>query len=228
VVRRLSSECRGLWRLGRPPNRPPVCRSALGPLLALIDEPASVCQLITDAAASRLFFGQVLGNGLVVLLATNFVGYFFDQFMIGKSPQSGISLISRMLPIDILIKLGSFVVFTTVSYVLYAYFAEAFLGDPIVAIRTVVPTISEAIWYRNLTAVYLYSAAFGSLPIFIIAALRFLAVHPRISRAATAAIFWLQFLENKPIRLLAIVLGTFLAGFSVAAYVVLAAYRTIV
>jgi hypothetical protein len=167
--------------------------------------PGLFCQLTTDTMALRRFFGQVLDDGLLVLLATNFVGYFFDQFAIGKSARSAISYIWQILLADILVKLLAFVVFTAASYILHAKFADAFMGDPTLAIQAVAPTISGARFYENLTAVYLYAAALGSLPIFVVALLRLLAAYPRLSRAVVAVLTWLSLFENRPIRLLAVI-----------------------
>ena len=42
MARPLRSECRGLWRLGRPSNRPPVCCTCSGLLMALSGESQGV------------------------------------------------------------------------------------------------------------------------------------------------------------------------------------------
>ena len=57
---------------------------------------------------------------------------------------------------------------------------------------------------------------------------RLLAAYPRQSRVLVAVLTWSNLFEDRPIRLLAVILGAFWAGFFIATYVVLMAYRIIV
>jgi hypothetical protein len=205
---------------------------SFGPMLMMLSfyiaqTPGLLCQLLSDSMASRLFFGQVLGNGMIVLLITNFFGFLFDQMILGASPQFRSSTIYRVLILEMFVKIVIFIIVTAVVYVAYAAYAGSFSGKLELALRAVTPTIRDAIAFRNLTTVYLYAAVIASLPLFVIALIRVLSNHPSIARVTERCLFFLNF-ENKPVRTLAVVLGILFALFSAVAYVLISALSAVI
>jgi hypothetical protein len=170
-------------------------------------------QLLIDSAARARFFGYLTGNGLIVVLAVNFFGYFHDQYRLGKSDDPSLLDISHVFLTGMLLKVSLFVVVTAAVYVAFATYGDSFLGSPMLALQSVPATILYGIAFQNLTGVFLYSTAISSFPIFIVALIRVLSSHPHIAAIAHATLFFLNF-ENRPIRALSVLLGIFLAFFA--------------
>lgn len=189
--------------------------------------PGLFCQLLSDPMASRLFFGQVIGNGMVVLLLSNYFGLLLNQLAFGVAPRFRSSTIYVVLLVEMLVKIVIFIVVTAVVYVAYAIYADAFTGSPVRALKAVAPTIRDAIAFGNLTSVYLYATIIFSLPLFIVALIRFMSTHPSVSHVMERSLFFLNF-ENKPVRTLAVALGILFALFSIVAYVVVGLLATMV
>jgi hypothetical protein len=198
---------------------------SVGPMVMVLafyiaQTPGLLCQLVSDPMASRLFFGQVIGDGLIVLLLSNFFGLLLDQIVFGAAPQFRSSAIYAVLLAEIFVKVIIFILVTAVVYVAYAVYADDFTGSPMRALKAVVPTIRYAIAFGNLTSVYLYATVIFSLPLFIVALIRFMSAHPSFSYFAERSLFFLNF-ENRPVRTLAVALGVLFALFSIIAYVII-------
>jgi hypothetical protein len=123
---------------------------------------------------------------------------------------------AKSLFVDVVIKVVVFIVLTAPIYVAYANTKGAFTGSTRIALAKVGPTILLAAKFQNLTAVYLYSLAISSLPLYLAALLRAMADHARFSAAVRSVFFWLPF-NDKPVRALATVLGCFFALFAMTA-----------
>jgi hypothetical protein len=180
-------------------------------------------QLVSDADARWRFLGRLLGNGFVVTFVTNYIGFSVYAVRVDQADFRA----ARSLFVDIIVKVAAFIAITAVTYVVYANVYGSFSGSTHLALRAVGPTIIDAIWFRDLTSVYLYSVAISSLPLYLSFLVELMAYSPPFSRFVQLAFFWLPF-RDKPIRTLALIFGTFFAVFaSATAILVTAATRLI-
>jgi hypothetical protein len=184
-------------------------------------------QLISDKFARATFFQYVFVNGFFVVLIVNFVGYFYDQYRFGSSTTLALRNVSKIFLAEIALKIILFVVVTAAVYVVLALLTDSFLSSPILALEAVPATILSAITFKGLTGVYLYSVAISSFPMFVIALIDFMGSHPRAAAAICGGLYFLDF-ENKPIRALSALLGTFLALFGFLSFAVVASINSIV
>lgn len=166
-------------------------------------------QLATEEEARASFIGQLFGNGLPLVFAVNYVGFtLYSNWLLKRAVHPGI-----MLAFDMIVKLTLFVGLTTLIYLAYAHYANAFTGEYRLALGAVGPTLEGAILFRNLTGVYFYSVAISSLPLFLTGLLQIMADLPILSKVIRILLFWLPF-EERRIRALAIVLGIFFGFFA--------------
>ena len=83
------------------------------------------------------------------------------------------------------------------------------------AIRAVPITIREALYFRNLTSVYIYSLLLSSFPIYVAVLVKLLAVSPKFAKVTQRALFFFPIAE-KPLRAAAIVFALFAGVFCLA------------
>ncbi len=175
--------------------------------------PGLFSQLLDDGDARSRLLRQFFGNGLGVVLVVNYFAFSLYAMRAGNLRQYSPM---RTLAVDVVLKIIAFILCTALTYLLFAYYFDAFAGDTTLALKAVGPTIWEAIFFRNLTSVYLYSVAVSSFPLFLSAAMAALAENPRFAGVVRSVFFWLPF-EEKPIRALSVFAGIFVAFFAVVA-----------
>ena len=174
--------------------------------------PKFMSSLIDDPMQRSELFSQFFIDGLTKTFVANYIGfsvYSLRSERVDFDP-------AKSLFVDVVIKVIVFIALTAAIYVAYANFTEAFTGKTSTALAAVGPTILLAAKFKNLTAVYLYSLAISSLPLYLAALARALSDYPRFSAAVRGLLFWLPF-QDKPVRAMATVLGCFFVLFALTA-----------
>lgn len=174
-------------------------------------------QLTTDALARQQFVLQLLTNGLPVVVVVNYAGASFVQYSLGRQTPHQSQSIGDLLLREAIIKVLLFIALTILIYLIFAIYRGAFVGSPALALRAVRPTLVNALFFQNLTSVYLYSVAISSFPLFVVAFLNAIAARPRFARVVRAALFWLP-IKDKPIRAISILFGIALFLFLTVAF----------
>jgi hypothetical protein len=180
--------------------------------------PNFLTSLINDPMQRSALFSQFFIDGLTKTFVANYVGfsiYSYRSERVDFDP-------AKSLFIDVVIKVVVFIALTAAIYVAYANVTGAFAGKTATALAAVGPTILLAAKFKNLTAVYLYSLAISSLPLYLAALARALSDYPRFAAVIGSLFFWLPF-QDKPVRALATVLGCLFAVFAVTAGIFAAA-----
>ncbi len=142
--------------------------SVLGlvPLLVLYIalSPGFAAHLAGGGPALIRFLRQVLTNGLPVVFAVNYVGFFIFAAIMDKAtdPHSYRVLIAVDLPV----RVGVFVLLHAVIYVLSADWFGSFGGSRSTALRVVAPTLARSALFGNISGVYLYATLLAALPVY--------------------------------------------------------------
>lgn len=118
--------------------------------------------LVSMPAARARLIRQLLTNGLPVIFAVNYVGFFlFATFSERRS------LGIRYIALDALLRPILFVVLHVVIYALSADFYGSFGGDRAQGMRVVFPTLERSAFLENLSGVYLYSVLLPAIPLYV-------------------------------------------------------------
>jgi len=121
--------------------------------------------LLGGGPALGRFLRQVLTNGLPVVFAANYLGFFlFALLAARKGPDRGLRLV---LLIDLPVRVALFALLHAVIYVLSADWFGSFGGSRLTALRVVAPTLARSALFENLSGVYLYATLFGALPLYL-------------------------------------------------------------
>lgn len=164
--------------------------------------------------ASRGFLAQFFINGFLITFLVNCVAYMTYRELLSAFAAN--SLVRNLLWIagDFCAKAILFIALTAAVYVSFAVTTNAFRGSAVSALGAVPVTIHEALFFRNLTSVYIYSLLLSSFPIFIAFVVKLLVLSPAFARVAQRALFFLPIAE-KPIRAAAMIFAFFAALFCV-------------
>lgn len=124
--------------------------------------PGFGAMLLQGGPGLSRFLRQVATNGLPVVFAANYVGFFL---IAASAPR----LTSTKVPIAVLLsdiptRIAVFVVLHIVIYMKSADWFGSFGGSPETALRTVAPTLARAAYFENLSGVYLYAVILCALP----------------------------------------------------------------
>ena len=161
-----------------------------------------------DQLFTRGFIRQFLGNGFVVTFIVNAFALFSYRFMVRLLVTGSIAVNLWIVLIDLILKILLFIVATGFTYVVLASVGDAFNGDWLAALHAVPITISQAIRFRNLTSVYMYSLVMSSFPIFVVIMIKILALEPRAAKMFAGLLYWLPF-KFKPLRAISTVFAAF-------------------
>ena len=167
-----------------------------------------LAQLASDPYALQHFFTQFILNGFVVTYIVNHVAFSAYAPLIERVDLSKPSWSTAIIVLDMVAKTVLFSLATLVSYLLFAALFESFGGSPITAAHATMPTIRLALRFDNITAVYLYSVAISSLPMFLICLISLIAANQSLGKFIEMFFFWLPF-EGRPMRSIAVVFGFF-------------------
>ena len=162
LLRGLSPELppgRFLWRvLG-------LSLLALAPVLALYvaSIPGFAAHLMQGGPAARQFLRQVVTNGVTIVVIMNAAALvILHQAATGDSAQPAPG---RLIALDSLVRLGLFIGVHAVVFWGSALMFGSFGGDPMQALRVVIPTLAHAGAFGNLSGVYLYAGLLSALPL---------------------------------------------------------------
>jgi hypothetical protein len=170
-----------------------------------------------DQLLTRGFLVQFIGNGLVVTFVVNCVVFSQYRHLLASFAADSTARNLGLVLLDLLAKAVLFIVLTALTYVLLATLGSAFRGDALAALGAVPITVREAVLFRNLTSVYIYSLILSSFPIFVVIVVKLMIASPAFSAFVQRLFFWLP-LKDKPLRLatcaFAVFTGLFVLTFS--------------
>lgn len=174
-----------------------------------------------DQLLTKGFLAQFIGNGLVITFAINC--FLFSQYKNLLASFVDGSILKNFLWIfaDICVKALLFIGLTTVIYISFALTTNAFGGHVQDAIRAVPITIWHALFFENLTSVYIYSMLLSSVPIYLVVIIKLMIHHPGFSRSMQRLVFFLP-VKEKPIRAAAVLFAALLASFGLVMTALLA------
>lgn len=162
-----------------------------------------VGQLLTPG-----FLRQFIGNGLLITLLVNAFAYWQYRNLLRSFISKSILRNLLWILADLCAKAILFIALTTIIYCIFALTSHAFGGSLESALRAVPITIHEALFFRNLTSVYIYSLMLSSFPIFLAIIVKMFILHPAFARASQRILFFLP-LAEKPVRAAAIIFAFF-------------------
>lgn len=137
---------------------------ALLPLLLVFvwQTPGFGPMLAQSGPALRSFLRQVLTNGLPVVFAVNYLGFFlFAWGAAGGRRRQALALL-----IDVPLRIAVFVALHAVIYVLSADWFGSFGGNRATALEVVPTTLARSALFDNLSGVYLYATMASALPLY--------------------------------------------------------------
>ena len=110
------------------------------------------------------FLRQIATNGLPVVFAVNYVAFFLFARMKAAGP--GARDPALVVPTDMVVRLGVFILLHAAIYVVSADWFNSFGGSRTTALRVVAPTLARAAMFENLSGVYLYATLLGAVPVY--------------------------------------------------------------
>lgn len=125
--------------------------------------------LISDSYALRAFLGQILTTGLPMVFGANLLAGMVYMTVRQSAPDLAGGVIIFVL--DIVTRLIVFCALMYGTYYLSASALGAFQGNVNNALNAVLPTLSAALRFENLTSAYLLATVLGSVPLFVAAIL---------------------------------------------------------
>lgn len=175
---------------------------------------------LIDQLMSKGFLAQFIGNGLVITFAVNY--FTFSQYKNLLSVFAKDSLLKNFIWIiaDICLKFLLFAGLTTIIYAAFAIFAGAFHGSVVTATGAVPRTIWNALFFENLTSVYIYSMLLSSVPIYLVVIIK-LMIHSSKFTSFVQQLLFLLPVKEKPIRAATCLFAGVLGLFGVIASVML-------
>ncbi len=177
---------------------------SLLPLLLLYISLTSgfAAHLLQGGPALGRFLRQVITNGLPVVFLVNYLSFFL--LARGRDHEKAQAKPFRLILIDLLARLATFILLHAVIYVASAGWFGSFGGDRMTALSVVGPTLARAAHFENLSGVYLYATLISALPLYTVA----------IAEAAEAdpTGFPGKIMHNLPKRAAAILIAAALCG----------------
>ena len=162
-----------------------------------------ISQLLTTG-----FLRQFIGNGILITLLVNAFAYWQYRNLLQSFVSSSIFRNVLWILADLFAKAILFIILTAIIYCTFALTSRAFGGSLESALKAVPITIHEALFFRNLTSVYLYSLLLSSFPIFLAIVIKLFILHPAFARVSQKILFFLP-LAEKPVRAAAIIFAFF-------------------
>lgn len=132
-------------------------------LFYIVLSPGLGAMLFTNDAAFVRFMRQVLTNGMTVVFAVNYAGF----FVLSLFKRQRDNKIPHYLFLDVLARALLFVSLHVLIYILSADIFASFGGDRRVALQVVGPTLERAFLFENISGVYLYSTLPGAFIVYL-------------------------------------------------------------
>ncbi|SMX49678.1 hypothetical protein MAA8898_04384 [Maliponia aquimaris] len=121
--------------------------------------------LAEGGPAFSRFLRQILTNGLPVVFAVNYVGFFLIALGNTRTKANKVPILALML--DIPARVAVFVVLHVIVYVMSADWFDSFGGSRATALRVVAPTLARSAFFENLSGVYLYASLMCTFPMHV-------------------------------------------------------------
>lgn len=179
-------------------------------IVYIFTTPGFAGQLAGDPTARGVVIWQLLTNGVPLVLISNYVAFSLLMTRIDKNEFNMTDIL-----IDVGIRIAIFITMTAAYYSVSALYFGSFAGDVGMALQAVMPTMSLAANFRNLTGVYFYATVLSSLPLFLAVCVEAAGREGYVSRIVRNVVFFFPF-EGKPLRSMAAVVGVFVLVFFVA------------
>lgn len=189
-------------------------------LFFLLSIYASQMTSLVDQLLTKGFIQQFLGNGLVIVFIINALAYAQYRHLLGSFSADSLGKNLLWIFADFCAKAILFVVLTAIIYMAFALTTGAFTGSIESALRSVPITIRDALFFRNLTSVYIYSLLLSSFPIFVAIIVKLLILSPSFAKFAQRVLFFFPIAE-KPLRASAIIFAAFSALFCLVMSIIL-------
>ncbi|MFC0159211.1 MULTISPECIES: hypothetical protein [Mameliella] len=137
--------------------------AVLVPYIFLI--PGFGAVLAEGGPAFSRFLRQILTNGLPVVLAVNYVGFFLIALGNTRTEAHKVPILALVL--DIPARVAVFVVLHVIIYVMSADWFDSFGGSRATALRVVAPTLARSAFFENLSGVYFYASLLCTFPMHV-------------------------------------------------------------
>ena len=140
--------------------------AGLIPVLALYVflSPGFASALVTGSANLSRFLRQIITNGIPVVVAVNYVGYFLFALSISQPRSKHDPAV--FIAFDIVARISIFVGLHFLIYVLSADWFGSFGGSRVTALSVVAPTLARSALFENISGVYLYATLISALPLY--------------------------------------------------------------
>lgn len=140
--------------------------------------PGFSAHLTAGGPALERFVRQVLTNGVPVVFAVNYAGFFLFAWMVARRPDGRARVL--ILLIDLPLRVALFFALHAIIYMISADWFGSFGGSRLTALRVVAPTLAKSALFENLSGVYLYATLVSALPLYV--AVLQSSDRPRLSR----------------------------------------------
>ncbi|MGR3503487.1 hypothetical protein [Pseudaestuariivita sp.] len=126
------------------------------------------------------FLRQVVTNGLPVICAVNYVGFFLlalscERHEQGRDP-------ATYIVVDVVLRLGLFVGLHGLIYVASADWYGSFGGNRATAIQVMGPTLARSALFDNISGVYFFATFISAIPLYASATRRSERLAPIVRR----------------------------------------------
>lgn len=126
--------------------------------------PGFAAILLENGPARARFSRQIVTNGLPVVFAVNYLGFFLFACIADRHHDN--RRLALLLLVDFPVRIGGFVLLHAVIYVLSADWFGSFGGSRLTALRVIPATLARSALFENLSGVYLYATVVSALPLY--------------------------------------------------------------
>lgn len=134
-------------------------------VLFLVLSTGLVSSLIQGGPNLSYFARQIVTNGLPVVFAINYIGFFL--LTLTAAPSERRHSPALLLLIDVFARVALFFVLHALIYVWSAEWFGSFGGNRRTALSVVAPTLSRSAFLENISGVYLYATLVSAIPLYI-------------------------------------------------------------
>ena len=179
-------------------------------LLYVVLSPGFTSALADGGPSLRRFLRQVVTNGLPVVFAINYVGFFlfalsYESAEQGRDP-------ATYIVVDVFFRLGLFFCLHALIYVVSADWYGSFGGSRATALQVVAPTLARSALFENISGVYFYATFISAIPLYASATRRSERLEPIVRRLPKFGV---------PIAIALLISLTVALGLSILASVIL-------
>lgn len=149
-------------------------------LLYVLLSPGFISALADGGPPLRRFLRQVVTNGLPVVFAINYAGFFLLALSCEKAEQGRDPAV--YIVADVFLRLGLFVCLHVLIYVVSADWFGSFGGSRATALQVVAPTLARSALFENISGVYFYATFISAIALYASATTRSKRLEPIVRR----------------------------------------------